>query len=82
MNVIKNILIISCLALFSCGTDNPKELADEYCRCFKEGLNDPSRMKECAEMVKIHKEKLAKNAEKTKKYTEEILKCAVFENIP
>ena len=82
MNAIKYPLILAVLLLLSCGTDNPKELATEYCRCFNEGLTDEARMKECGEMVKEHKEILAKNPEKSKKYAEEILKCAVFENIP
>lgn len=77
----KFILITGCFLLFSCGTDNPKALAEEYCRCFNEGLTDEARMKECGEMVKEHKEILAKNPEKSKKYADEILKCAVFGKI-
>jgi len=82
VNAIKFIVIITGFLLVSCGTDNPKELAAEYCRCFNEGLTDQIRMQECGEMVKEHKEILSKNPEKSKKYADEILKCAVFENIP
>ncbi|MFZ5552648.1 MAG: hypothetical protein ACOZCO_06005 [Bacteroidota bacterium] len=80
--MIRNILILSVLCLFSCGTDSPKEMAHEYCKCFYEGMEDGEKMKECAELAKEHKEKLAKDPEKMKKYSDEVMRCVVFENIP
>lgn len=45
-------------------------------------MEDGEKMKECAELAKEHKEKLAKDPEKMKKYSDEVMRCVVFENIP
>lgn len=80
MNAIKFFfLLLGCSSLFSCGSGNPKEMAREYCACFKEAANDPAKLAECGELAKEHREKMPKDAEAPKIYAEEIIRCTVYD---
>jgi len=81
MNAIKVCLLFVIFLTVSCSTRDPKTLAREYCACFKEGLNDPNRMNECAELAREHQELLPKDPEAAKIYGEEIIRCAVYDHI-
>jgi hypothetical protein len=78
MSAIKYIFFSVILVLMSCGAKSPKDMAREYCSCFKEAGNDPQMLENCVELLKTHKERLGKNLKAEQQYAEEIIRCAVY----
>lgn len=79
MNAIKYLTLLCILTLAACGTKNPKSLARKYCACFKESQDNPEKLKDCQQIANENQEILGKDAEASKIYAEEIIRCAVYE---
>lgn len=67
-------LIITALILSSCGSSDPKTLANEYCDCIKNASKE-SDYQVCQEMAKEHKSQLGDNQDQLQKYSDELVNC-------
>lgn len=72
----KNFRILIIIALFfqSCGSSDPKLLANEYCDCIKNATKDAD-YQICQDLAKEHKEKLGDNKDQLQKYSDELVNC-------
>jgi hypothetical protein len=68
------LLIISALIFQSCGSSDPKILANEYCDCIKKASKD-SDYQSCQDLAKEHKTKLGDNKDQLEKYSDELVNC-------
>ncbi len=67
-------LIITTLFFQSCGSSDPKLLANEYCDCIKNAINE-SDYQPCQELAKEHKVKFGDNKDQLEKYSDELVNC-------
>ena len=67
-------LIITTLFFQSCGSSDPKLLANEYCDCIKNASNE-SDYQLCQELAKEHKVKFGDNKDQLEKYSDELVNC-------
>jgi hypothetical protein len=67
-------LIITTLFFQSCGSSDPKFLANEYCDCVKNATKE-SDFQTCQDLAKEHKIKLGDNKDQLEKYSDELVNC-------
>lgn len=79
MNATNKIIIsLGIFSIVSCSVD-PKKMANEYCDCFHEANGETEALNKCGEMMNSHREALAKDKQGTQEYSEQLMRCVVYD---